>query len=99
MKHLRKLCGIFDILPSSFTLAQRPDKCEATPFDSGGSSDVYKATLEERPVVIKTLKVNSATNPKKAHRVSNPFERNKITAQTRLPAPHQGGRWVEVAST
>jgi len=71
MKHLRKLCSIFGILPSSFTLAQMPDKCEATPFDSGGSSDVYKATLEGRPVVIKTLKANSAANPKKAHKVSS----------------------------
>ena len=47
------------------------DKREAVPFDSGGSSDVYKATFQGRPVVVKTLKVTNAADPKKVHMVSS----------------------------
>ena len=32
---------------------------------------MYKATFEGRPVVIKTLRVSSATDPKKVHKVSS----------------------------
>lgn len=47
------------------------DEREATPFDSGGSSDVYKATFEGRPVVIKTLRVAGTADPRKVHKVSD----------------------------
>ncbi|KAF9648296.1 kinase-like protein [Thelephora ganbajun] len=69
LKHLRKLCFIFAILPSSFTLASALDTREAAPFDSGGFSDVYKATFGGRPMVIKTLRFTSAADPKRVHRL------------------------------
>ena len=52
-------------------LAPTLDKREAMPFDAGGSSDVYKATFEGRPVVIKTLRVVNAADPKKIHKVNS----------------------------
>ena len=68
---MRKLCGTFAVLPSSFTLTPTFDEREATPFDSGGSSYVYKATFEGRPVAIKTLRVSGTADPRKVHKVSN----------------------------
>ena len=46
------------------------DKCGAEPFATGGFSDVYEATLNGHLVAIKTLKVSTTTDSKKAHRVS-----------------------------
>ena len=40
------------------------------PFATGGFSDVYEATLNGRPVAIKTLKVTTTTDLEKLHRVS-----------------------------
>jgi len=67
MESLRKLCDIFCILPSSFALPPRSIKREASPFASGGFSDVYKAMLKGRPVAIKTLKVTTGVDHKKVH--------------------------------
>ena len=67
---MRKLCGTFTILPSSFVLGPTFDKREVEPFASGGFSDVYEATLNGRLVAIKTLNVSTSTDPGKAHRVS-----------------------------
>ncbi|KAF9648294.1 kinase-like protein [Thelephora ganbajun] len=69
LRYLRKLCGTFGILPSSFVLApifvQRAD----TPFAAGGTSEVYKASLNDRVVVIKTLTGTTMANPEKVHRL------------------------------
>lgn len=51
-------------------LVPRAVKCAATPFATGGYSDVYKATFKGRPVAIKKLKVTTVGDPKKVHRVS-----------------------------
>ena len=45
---------------------------EATPFATGGFSEVYEATLNGRPVVVKVLKVNTQTI-KSVRRVSGLF--------------------------
>ena len=70
LKHLRKLCCTFAILPSSFILRPTFDERGAEPFATGGFSDVYEATLNERLVAIKTLKLNATANPEKLHKVS-----------------------------
>ena len=46
------------------------DKRETEPFATGGFSDVYKATLNRCPVVIKSLKVTTIADLGKVHRVS-----------------------------
>ena len=70
LKHLRKMCCTFAILPSSFILGPTFDERGAKPFATGGFSDVYGATLNGRLVAIKTLKVVTTANPEKLHRVS-----------------------------
>jgi hypothetical protein len=97
-KSLRKLCGNFCILPSSFALAPKSIKCEAKPFASGGFSRVYKGTFEGRPVAIKTLKVDSAADREKLSKVSTPFEKRQVVTHARPGAPCQRGRWMEMAS-
>ena len=69
-RYLRNLCGIFAILPSSFVLESTFDERETKPFAAGGFSDVYKATLNRRPVVIKSLKFTTTTDIGEVHRVS-----------------------------
>ena len=69
-KYLRKLCGIFGVLPRSFILVPTFDERETEPFATGGFSDVYKATISTRPVAIKTLKV-AAVAQKKVYKVRN----------------------------
>jgi hypothetical protein len=46
------------------------DGCETEPFAAGGFSNVYKATFNRRPVVIKSLRVTTTADPGKVHRVS-----------------------------
>jgi len=64
------LCGIFGILPPSFVLEPTFDERETDPFATGGFSDVYKAILNRRPVVIKSLKVTTTADLGKVRRVS-----------------------------
>lgn len=52
------------------------DEREVTPFDTGGYSDVYRATFKGRPVAIKTLKATITTDHKKIHRVSTGLHSN-----------------------
>ena len=68
---MRKLCGAFTILPSSFMLSQTFGKRGVKPFAVGGFSNVYEATLNGRHVAVKTLNVSTSTDPRKAHRVSD----------------------------
>jgi len=65
------LCGIFGILPKSFTLKPPFNEREREPFASGGFSYVYKAILGRRLVAIKTLKVTVTTDLEKVRRVSS----------------------------
>ena len=60
----------FYILPSSFVLPPTSLKSENTPFAGGGFGDVYKATFNGSPVVIKTLKVRAQIDLKKLHGVT-----------------------------
>ena len=69
LRYLRRLCGTFGILPSSFVLAPKTVKRVAEPFANGGFSNVYKATFEGRPVAVKVLKIPASMDPKKVHRV------------------------------
>ena len=64
------MCGIFGIFPLSFVLEPTFDERETEPFATGGFSDVYKATLNRCPVVIKSLKVTTIADLGKVHRVS-----------------------------
>ena len=64
------MCSTFGILPSLFMLEPAFDGRGTEPFAAGGFSHVYKANFNRRPVAIKTLKVTTATDPKKIHRVS-----------------------------
>ena len=79
ISHLRKLCCMFDILPSSFILTPTFDERGTTPFATGGFSEVYEATLGGRRVAVKVLKANTETI-NIVHRVSGLF------------APHRRGR-------
>ena len=72
MSYLRRLCCMFDILPSSFMLTPTFDGHGVTPFATGGFSDVYEATLDGRRVAVKVLKVNTQTI-KSVRRVSGPL--------------------------
>ena len=47
------------------------DKRGVEPFAAGGFSNVYEATLNGPLVAIKTLKLSTATDLRKAHRVSD----------------------------
>ena len=71
MRYLGRLCGAFDILPSSFTLQPTFIERDSAPFALGGYSEVYRATFHDRPVVIKTLKVNPQLEREHLHRVSS----------------------------
>ena len=54
------------------------------PFATGGSSDVYKATLDGCPVAIKTLRVTTTTDLEKLHRVCRSVPKLfKVIAHTR----------------
>jgi len=70
LRYLRKLCGTFGILPSSFILELAFDERGTEPFATGGFSYVYKATINGRPVAVKTLRVPTTADPKKVHKVS-----------------------------
>ena len=70
-RYLRNLCGIFGILPSSFMLEPTFDERETEPFATGGFSDIYKATLNRSPVVIKSLRVTTTADLGKVRRVSS----------------------------
>ena len=70
MRYLQKLCSTFDLLPSSFVLPQDSVKLEATPFDSGGYSSVFRATFKGRVIVIKVLNVTAQVERKRLHSVS-----------------------------
>ena len=70
LRHLRKLCGSFGILPSSFFIESTFDKRGTTPFAFGGFADVYDASFGERRVAVKTFRVNGARA--RAHRVRRP---------------------------
>lgn len=74
MNYLRKLCCMFDILPSSFVLTPTFDEHGATPFAEGGFSEVYEATMGGRRVAVKVLKANAGTI-NVVYRVSGPFPR------------------------
>ena len=69
LRYLRRLCGTFGILPSSFVLAPETIERVAAPFASGGYSDVCKATFEGRHVAVKVLRIPTLTDPKKVYRV------------------------------
>ena len=45
LKYLRKFCGTFSILPSSFMVEPTSYERETEPFATGGFSYVYKATF------------------------------------------------------
>ena len=68
MRDLRKLCGAFGILPSSFALPPELVEHEPAPFAWGGFSDVYKATFKERDVAVKILRVDTG-NIEHMHKV------------------------------
>ena len=69
IRHLQKLCGTFDLLPSSFLLPQESINQESAPFGSGGYSSVFKATFKERAIVIKVLNVGAQAERERLHRV------------------------------
>lgn len=70
LRHLRKLCGSFGVLPSSFFIEPTFDKYGTVPFAFGGFADVYDASFGGRRVAVKTLRVNGALE--RAHRVRRP---------------------------
>ena len=69
LRYLQKLCGTFGILPSSFVLAPESIERGIAPFAVGGHSDVYSATLAERPVAVKVFRIPTLMDPKKVYRV------------------------------
>ena len=71
LKYLRKLCGAFGILPSSFTVEPTFDERETEPFAAGGFSHVYEATFNGQPVAVKTLKITTTANLEKVHKVNS----------------------------
>ena len=71
LRYLRKLCGVFGILPSSFLIEPIFDEHGTTPVGFGGFSDVYQATLQGCRVAVKTLRVTTAKKPGEVHKVSS----------------------------
>ena len=70
MRYLRKLCGTFDILPSSFILPPTSVERDNIYFASSGFANVYSATFNGRPVVVKFLTVTVQTDQVKLRKVS-----------------------------
>ena len=77
LRHLRRLCSLYGILPSSFTLSPTSVERESEPFASGGCSEVYRATFNGRGAVMKILSVTSQTDSDKLHKVSDFVQRCK----------------------
>ena len=73
LKDLRKLCCMFGILPSSFMLTPTFDEHGATPFATGGFSEVYGATLERRCVAVKALKIANTETVEYVRKVGGPL--------------------------
>ena len=71
LRRLQKLCSDFNILPTSFMLPPASVEQDTAPFASGNYSEVFKATLNGRSVVIKVLNVTSQSEREKLHRVNN----------------------------
>ena len=71
LQDLQKLCSAFDLLPSSFLLPQESVKLEATPFDSGGYSSVFKATFRGGAIAVKVLNVTARAEQERLHSVSD----------------------------
>ena len=72
LRYLQKLCSAFNLLPSSFLLPKQSVKlAAAAPFDSGGFSTVFKATFNERPIVVKVINVTTQADRAKLHRVND----------------------------
>ena len=97
-KYLRRLCGAFGIFPQSFILEQAFDERETAPFATGGFSDIYKATIDGRPVAIKTLRVTT-TECKKAHKVNRSvikMSEQLIMRESKLLAKEVvGWKWLQ----
>ena len=96
MSSLRKLCCMFDILPTSFILVPTFDNREATPFASGGTSDVYKATLRGRGVAVKVLRAHPGT-AKSFRWVSGPHppaSKESLTLDHKLVEEVVGWKWI-----
>ena len=79
-------------------LEQTFDERETEPFATGGFSDIYKATIDGRPVAIKTLRV-ATTEYKKVHKVNRSdmktFEQ-LITRESKLLAKEvTGWKWLQ----
>ena len=68
---LQRPCGAFGVLPASFTLTDGLD-LESRPFTSSGFVDVYKATYNGLPVVVKAFKTTSMDDLENVHEVSDP---------------------------
>ena len=82
MGYLRKLCGTFGVLPSSFTLPPALVERDPAPFASGGYSNVYKATFRNRPIVIKVLNVITQLEREKLHKVSSFYQKASVQTPT-----------------
>lgn len=70
LRQLRRLCGFFGLLPSSFALPSTAVERENSPFAEGGYSKVYRGTFQSRPVVVKVLTITSQTDRDKLHKVN-----------------------------
>jgi len=67
LRHMRRLCGIFGVLPSSFVLQPAFIEREVEPFTFGGYSKVYRATFHGRPIVMKVLDIAHQADREKLH--------------------------------
>ena len=72
LDELRKICGSWMILPTSYTLSSSLLNVDCQPVASGGTGDVYEGTLNNSRVCVKRVRVYSKDGPGKATKVGHP---------------------------
>jgi hypothetical protein len=69
LREIRHICGTKWKLPNSFTFSLQGLDIGQQPVTSGGSGDVYEATLNNRKVCVKRVRIYSKDGPVMATKV------------------------------
>ena len=82
IRALRKTCGLYGILPASYTVTSVLIKLGKYPFTNGGFADVWRLADEENHELVfagKSLRVYERDPFEKINKVRSPSIRNRIT--------------------
>jgi len=98
LRCLQNLCGVSGVLPQSFALTEVPEGIDKYPSNTGGFSDIYRATYKGCQVAVKALRIDALGDPDLTRRVCFIHPRHSDSSSPDETDPCEGGGWMEVAS-